>query len=201
MNELDDLRRQLEAANARAEAAERVNTPDDSLQVAIAEFERSYVADVPSLMNTAMCHHEENGRVCGLRYKDTQNNLTHLSMSHTFLPQPRKEATRHESYTLTSVERARLEQRDPTVAETHMSIAQAAKALGQKPADVREMVRSGGLQTDKVGSVVLVRRQSVEKLLALAELSEDEPDPLPEVTDEEIVAGLERAMESAGARV
>jgi len=205
-DEIVEVRRQLEAANERARRAEAALTqgrdPQDALEAGLAELDRQYGSDVPSMMNSSTCRHVEGGAVCGMRYKDARNELTHAGLNHSFLPFDKPVASRAASYTLTALERAKLEgdQKQEPVAEAYLSVQQAALMLSVTPAKVRAMVKSRGLRADTVGKVILVRRESVDRLLALAELSSDEPEPIVEVTEAEIVAGLERAMESARER-
>lgn len=61
------------------------------------------------------------------------------------------------------------------VEDTYYTERDAAARLGVTVPALRKLVKDGQVKADRVGSVVLVRRVSVDRIVALAELSE-EPD-------------------------
>lgn len=73
--DLDELRRQLAEANARIEQLAQQPTHVDSLQQALAEFERDRVVEVPGNLMSKPCQHvsawdgDVAVSVCGLAWK------------------------------------------------------------------------------------------------------------------------------------
>ena len=66
-------------------------------------------------------------------------------------------------------------QEPQTLHDLYMTQAQAAKALSVDGSRMRALVKEGAVATERIGNVTLVKRRSVEMLLELARMSEDEP--------------------------
>ena len=68
---------------------------------------------------------------------------------------------------------APVQQVDTPPDEPFMSVAGAAKAIGVSVKECREMIAEGTLGVMKVGRTVIVKRQAVERILALAAMQDE----------------------------
>jgi len=59
-----------------------------------------------------------------------------------------------------------------SIADTYVTVAQAAKMLKMKPNEVKALVADGQLKADRIGSTTLVRKIAVERIVAMAQTAE-----------------------------
>lgn len=142
-----------------------------------------------------------SGSLCGVPWPQ------HRGLDHSyFAAPPRHREGRTDAYQLTPEERAPVAPPDPSSpAEHYYSERQAADVLGIALKDLRGMLKAGTLASDRIGTVTLVRRDGVDRLVALAsalsEVADDVPEPwtLPQVVEAaEPDEALLSAMRSAG---
>lgn len=176
---------QMQAALAAQQAeiaalrAARNEDTDGSLAQALREFEAQHVTD--TAWTASPCQHVDgNGRTCGRRFSShvsERDGVRAEVADHTFRLTPLRHSDKPKPRAFYAKDEP-TQRVDPTesVQDTYLSVAQAAKALGMKAAEVKALVADGQLKADKIGSTVLVRKVAVDRLLALAQVAEDDAE-------------------------
>lgn len=176
------LRRDLEAEKERLVAGS--GDDDASISVALREYESQFFnAGVPSIMNAACAHVSPEGLSCGLSWKLNNDTIRPVHRTpgggtHSYRPQPLavSDQPAGNTYHLSKreYESYGVEPEPPkTAVDTYLSEKQAAKLLAVTLKDLRAMVKAGTLAADKIGDVTLIRKEGVDRVLALAELARD----------------------------
>ena len=157
-------------------------TADDP---ALSEITKQYVHDtranplLRTIMDNPCCHVDDDGTVCGQSWKvdnDTIRAIHNVPArgTHSFrgvpLEIPSEPAGGIYRLAKDDMERFGIEAPRPlTAAEMYLSEKQAAAMLKVNVKALREMVKAKTIEVDKIADVTLVRRQSVERVIALAE--------------------------------
>lgn len=168
---------QAEIAELRAHQA---GEGDGSLELAIREFERDKVA--PTTFTTKPCQQvTKAGTLCNRLFAahlEERLGMNPMPLGHTFRlepfvasekPKPRAFYQKDEPVAVVAAPEQSLE-------DTYLTVAQTAKALGMKAAEVKALIADGQLKADKVLGTVVVRRVAVERLIALASITEEDAD-------------------------
>lgn len=166
-----------QAALIRQLQSERAAEGDGSLQAALREFEAANV-QVTAYMQAPCQHVLESGRACGqvfVAHIEEREGHRPMPLGHTFRTKPVVSVTpRKGAYAREA--KVQQVQPDDSIEATYLSVGQAAKALHMTQKAVRELVNDGQIKADKVGTTILVRKVAVDRMLALAQVEEDDAD-------------------------
>lgn len=175
--EVQQLRREL--AEMRERLEEGAGQPDDSIAVARREIEAQFFNATPSIMDKPCAHVDQDGNVCGKSWKLDNDTIraihnTPALGTHSYRPVPvlSNPTSAGNAYHLSKSDREQygVEEPEPkTAQDTYVSEKQAAAMLSVNVKALRAMLKAGTVAADKIGEVTLVRRQSVERILAMAE--------------------------------
>lgn len=178
----EEMARELERQKALSSEMEqrlRDGVPEaaDSLSIALREFRKDREVDDPNnRMNRPCAHVKDDGSMCGVRWR-TDGQITH-PIDHSYRPNALKstDATKGKQYVFTKNDLVDygLPPEAPTVApaEVYCTEQQAAEMLGATVPQVRKMTRSGTIGKDQIGTVVLLHRADVLRIVALKEAAE-----------------------------
>ena len=180
---------EMQSAMARQAAeiaalTERVAQPQGDAGTAsvLAEYEAGLIQsgrmtrNLPGQKMVGPCLHEyKDGRVCRAAWQahvpemDSQRaRIADHTYRETVLPHPDKAKPKN-YYKRDDAPIAQVETPD----EPFMSVAEAAKALTISVKECREMIAEGTLGVLKVGRTVIVKRQAVDRILALAAMQDE----------------------------
>lgn len=185
--EIEAMRQEL--ALLREQVANGNGGPDDSITVGLREMERgTFDPTVRSIMDNPCAHVFPDGAVCGLSWKQNNDTIRQIHReyspgSHSYRPTPLvlpDGPPPGNGYALQKIDLARfgLDQPEPQSAvDTYVSEKQAAGMLTVNVKQLRAMVKARTLEADKIGEVTLIRKQSVERVIALAAIAADEDNP------------------------
>ncbi len=176
---------QMQAAIASLQAENQAlretnaSEADDFLQQQLKQFEAANVTK--TTWTSSPCQHiYEDGQLCArifYAHVSDKEGVRPEVQGHSFrlTPLVKNEKPKPKGFFSKDEPVKRV---DPTesIEETYLSVAQAAKALEMKPAEVRALVADGQLKADKIGRTVLVRKVAVDRLLALAAVQEADED-------------------------
>ena len=170
-------RQQAEIAALREQKA---GDGDGSLEMALREFERDHVQ--PTSFTTSPCQHTDGaGRLCARVFDahvEERLGMNPMPLGHTFRlsrfepsnkPKPRAFFAKDEPVAVVAVPETSIE-------DTYMSVAEAAKALKLKQTEVKALVADGQLKADTIPGSTFVRRVSVERIIAMAAVAEQDAE-------------------------
>lgn len=168
--ELEELKRTMDAGQAGGDA---------SIALARREIEAQYFRPTPSIMDAPCQHVYPDGTMCGSSWKLDNDTIRPLHMplaigGHSYRPKPLEvpEEQAGPMYRLSKTDRALYGVEEPApkqATEIYLSEKQAAGQLGVTVKALRGMVKAETVQADRIGDVTLVRRASVERILAMTE--------------------------------
>lgn len=179
--ELAQMKAALAAQQAEI-ASLRAHQPgegDGSLETAIRTFEAERVQ--PTTYTTMPCLYAKDGVTCGRRSADhieERLGMNPMPLGHTFRlrpfeasakPKPRAFYQKDEPVAVVAAP-------DTSIEDTYLTVAQTAKALKMKSAEVKALIADGQLKADKVLGTTVVRKVAVERLIALASIAEEDAD-------------------------
>lgn len=173
-----------EMAALRAETAElraqRNSDGDGSLEQAIREFEHGRVA--PTTFTTKPCQQiTASGGLCGRVFNDhleERLGMNPMPLGHSFRLSPfvPSTMTKPKSFYAKDEPVAVVVPPAEAIEDTYLTVAQTAKQLKIKVAEVRGLIADGQLKADKVLGTVVVRKVAVERLIAIASIAEQDGD-------------------------
>lgn len=172
------MQAQLAAQQAQIAAMqqERNVDGDGSLQTALREFSKDIT---PTTFTASPCQAQtRSGAICGRAFDlhcAQDIGVPAPIHDHTFRLVPfEHEAKAKPRQFYTKDDPVQTVAAPETLEDTYLSEKQAAAQLQVSVPAVRKLVKDGQLKADRIGSVVLVRKSGVERIVALAEIAASE---------------------------
>lgn len=156
-----------QAAELRELRANRSAEGDGLVAAAVAEMEARIQPTGFTTTPCALC-----GRLFADHVSDTPG-VRALVTDHTWRKDP-VHSVPPQPGTYARAEQTKAVEPDNAIEDTYMSVAQTAKALKLKQAEVKSLIADGQLKADKILGTTVVRKVSVERLIALASVEAED---------------------------
>lgn len=176
--QLAEMQALIAAQNAQIVAlqSQQNEGADDFLQQQLRQFEAEKIAPTP--FTTLGCKLVG----CGRLFRDhveERMGFPPMPLGHTFYATPPRSSDQPKPTSFYAKdEPVRAVEPESSIEDTYMSVADAARALQLKQAEVKSLIADGQLKADKILGATFVRRVSVERIVAMAAVQEADEDVL-----------------------